>query len=132
MTAAHLSEDQLQTLRRQLEAEWKRLTGKTPLETVEALLEPRDQQEFAAEEVQRRDELALSDHDRARLREVEAALARMAQRTYGWCEETGEPIPFARLQAEPTTRYSVEAMELLEEERARERVVGVNDSDELY
>lgn len=132
MTAAHLSEDQLQTLRRQLEAEWKRLTGKTPLETVEALLEPRDQQEFAAEEVQRRDELALSDHDRARLREVEAALARMAQGTYGWCEETGEPIPFARLQAEPTTRYTVEAMELLEEERARERVVGVNDSDELY
>jgi len=132
MTAAHLSEDQLQTLRRQLEAEWKRLTGKTPLETVEALLEPRDQQEFAAEEVQRRDELALSDHDRARLREVEAALAHMAQGTYGWCEETGEPIPFARLQAEPTTRYTVEAMELLEEERARERVVDVNDSDELY
>lgn len=132
MDAAHLSEDQLQRLRHQLEAEWKRLTGRSALETVEALFEPRDQQEFAAEEVQRRDELALSDHDRARLREIEAALVRMANGGYGWCEETGEPIPFARLQAEPTTRFTIEAMEMVEEERAREQVVGVEDGDELY
>ena len=38
--------------------------------------------------------------------------------------ETDEPIPFARLRAEPTTRYTVEALELLEEERARGQVQG--------
>ncbi|MCA9712379.1 MAG: TraR/DksA C4-type zinc finger protein, partial [Myxococcales bacterium] len=63
-------------------------------------------------------------HHDARLREVEAALQRMDDGTYGICEETDEPIPFARLHAEPTTRYTVEALELLEQEHAREQAQG--------
>jgi DnaK suppressor protein len=94
--------------------------------------EPMDLQDRAKDEVQSRDTLALSDRDQARLVDVEAALGRVAQGTYGFCEETGEPIPFARLQAEPTTRYTVEALELIEDEESRERVRGPQSDDDAY
>ncbi|HET6585401.1 MAG TPA: TraR/DksA C4-type zinc finger protein, partial [Nannocystaceae bacterium] len=69
---------------------------------------------------------------RERAGEVSAALARMDAGTYGICEETGEPIPFERLRSEPTTRYTVEALELLERERARQRVTENEDPDAGY
>ena len=94
--------------------------------------EPMDLQDKAAEEVQSRDRLALSGHDRTRLADVEAALVRVARGVYGICEETGEPIPFARLQAEPTTRYTVEALELIEDDESRERVRGPHGDDDAY
>jgi DnaK suppressor protein len=94
--------------------------------------EPMDLQDRAAEEVQARDRLALSGRDIARLVEVEAALTRVAQGSYGICEETGEPIPFARLRAEPTTRYTVEALELIEDEESRERVRGPHGDNDPY
>jgi DnaK suppressor protein len=46
-----------------------------------------------------------------RLREIEAALERLKTGDYGWCEETGEPIPVARLHANPVARTTVEAQE---------------------
>ena len=52
--------------------------------------------------------------------EIEAALARMNEGTYGYCEETEEPIPFARLTHAPETRWSVEAQELREATAARD------------
>ena len=42
---------------------------------------------------------------RTELADVERALAKMRQGTYGICEEGGEPIPLARLRALPTARY---------------------------
>ena len=66
--------------------------------------------------------IRVSDHDRMHLVEIEAALARMDDGTYGICEETGDPIPFARLLLEPTTRYTVEALEVIEDERRRGEV----------
>ena len=83
-----------------------------------------DLQDKASEEARRSTALRRRQHHDARLRQVEAALQRMDEGTYGLCEETDEPIPFARLRAEPTTRYTVEALELLEEERARGQVQG--------
>ncbi|HEX5515076.1 MAG TPA: TraR/DksA C4-type zinc finger protein [Gammaproteobacteria bacterium] len=56
-------------------------------------------------------DLNLAEIDRhvRELREVDAALKRIAEGTYGICEDTGEPIPYARLKAEPTARRSVAA-----------------------
>lgn len=52
--------------------------------------------------------LRLVQKDRDRLREINAALARIQNGTYGICEGTGKPIGKARLDARPWTRYSIE------------------------
>lgn len=51
-------------------------------------------------------ELAEIDRHARELREVDAALKRIAAGSYGVCEDTGEPIPYARLKAKPTARRS--------------------------
>ena len=64
--------------------------------------------------------LLLADKDQSLGSEVEAALKRMDDGTYGLCEGTDEPIGFRRLEARPWTRYSVGYQEQLErDERSR-------------
>jgi DnaK suppressor protein len=64
--------------------------------------------------------LLLAGKDQSLSAEVEAALKRMDDGSYGMCEGTDEPIGFRRLEARPWTRYSVGYQEQLErEERAR-------------
>ena len=55
--------------------------------------------------------LAGLDADATRLSEVDAALQRIKDDTYGNCEESGEPIPVARLNALPWTRFCRAAAE---------------------
>jgi DnaK suppressor protein len=86
------------------------------------LTEPGDVQDLASDEARRTLALRRRQHDDTRLREVDAALRRMDDGSYGICEETGDEISFARLSAEPTTRHTIEAQELLEQDRAREGV----------
>jgi YteA family regulatory protein len=57
--------------------------------------------------VQERD-MAIAEHIRNELKKIDAALAAMEEGTYGICKDSGEEIPFERLQAVPTTLYSVE------------------------
>jgi DnaK suppressor protein len=133
----HLSVEQLAELRRSLEEERVRIIARGPGHRAAALADeepdPGDRQDLATEEARLRTDLTVSTHDRERLVEIDAALGRFESNTYGICEETGEPIPFARLQANPTTRYTVEALELLEDEQSRERVQGPdNDNDTVY
>lgn len=52
--------------------------------------------------------LSLSASKRTILRDIDAALQRIEDNTYGICEILGKPIEVARLQAEPWTRYSIE------------------------
>lgn len=120
----HLSEAQRAELRERLETERDQLRQRQASEDAEAVPEEElgDLQDKASEEARRTTALRRRQHHDGRLREVEAALQRMDEGSYGMCEETDEPIPFARLRAEPTTRYTVEALELLEEERARGQV----------
>ncbi|MDO6386685.1 MULTISPECIES: RNA polymerase-binding protein DksA [Uliginosibacterium] len=54
-------------------------------------------------------ELRTRDRERKLLKKIEQALARIADESYGYCEETGEPIGLARLLARPTATLSVEA-----------------------
>ncbi len=60
--------------------------------------------------------LSLLSADQDAIFEVEQALDRIHRGTYGICEQTGRPIPLARLEAVPWTRYTVEAQAQLEKE----------------
>jgi DnaK suppressor protein len=54
-----------------------------------------------ASDAEREVDVALSEQDRAQLAALDAALQRLAAGTYGRCEQCGEPIAAARLQARP-------------------------------
>jgi DnaK suppressor protein len=59
--------------------------------------------------------LELMDSERRLLVEIEDALSRVENGTYGICEGTGKPIAKARLEAQPWARYSIEYAKMLEE-----------------
>ena len=56
-------------------------------------------------------ELRTRDRERKLLKKVKAALQRIEDGEYGWCEETGEPIVVARHLARPTATLSLEAQQ---------------------
>lgn len=62
--------------------------------------------------------LSLLSSDQDAIYEIEEALKRIERQTYGVCELTGKPIPKARLEAIPWTRFTVEAQAQLEREGA--------------
>jgi RNA polymerase-binding transcription factor DksA len=69
--------------------------------------------------------LSLLSSDQDAIYEIEEALKRVEKGTYGICELTGKPIPKARLEAIPWTRFTVEAQGQLEREGAmRQRRLG--------
>jgi DnaK suppressor protein len=73
----------------------------------------------ASSETDRAIELRARDRQRKLISKIEAALSRLDDGTYGYCEETGEPISLKRLDARPIATLSVEAQERHER---RERV----------
>lgn len=73
----------------------------------------------ASSETDRAIELRARDRQRKLISKIEAALARIEEGSYGYCEETGEPISLKRLDARPIATLSVEAQERHER---RERV----------
>ncbi|MEE9130886.1 MAG: TraR/DksA C4-type zinc finger protein [Phycisphaerales bacterium] len=58
--------------------------------------------------------LGLAETERARLREIDEALRRIDDRTYGVCQMTGKVIPKARLAAKPWAKYTIEAAREIE------------------
>ena len=73
----------------------------------------------ASSETDRAIELRARDRQRKLIAKIEAALARIEDGSYGYCEETGEPISLKRLDARPIATLSIEAQERHER---RERV----------
>jgi|ERR1700722_10485513 DnaK suppressor protein len=73
----------------------------------------------ASSETDRAIELRARDRQRKLISKIDAALARIEDGTYGFCEETGEPISLKRLEARPIATLSIEAQERHER---RERV----------
>ena len=73
----------------------------------------------ASNETDRSLELRTRDRQRKLIAKIDAALSRLEQGTYGYCEETGEPIGLRRLDARPIATLSIEAQERHER---RERV----------
>jgi len=73
----------------------------------------------ASSETDRSIELRARDRQRKLIAKIDAALGRIDDGTYGYCEETGEPISLKRLEARPIATLSIEAQERHER---RERV----------
>jgi len=65
--------------------------------------------------------LGLMDSERRILSEIDDALSRIENRTYGICEGAGERIPKKRLQAIPWARYCVQCAALAEKGRLPEK-----------
>ena len=80
---------------------------------------PGDEADLASEDAEISLETRLMDRDAKLLREVERALDKVQNGTYGLCEGTDEPIGYARLKLRPWTRYSVTYKEELEREERR-------------
>ena len=73
----------------------------------------------ASSETDRAIELRARDRQRKLIAKIDAALGRIDDGSYGYCEETGEPISLRRLEARPIATLSIEAQERHER---RERV----------
>lgn len=119
---SHLSKEQLAQLRQQIEAERGRLR-----QDIREELTRSDSEQYAtlAGQVHDAGEESVADllsdinaavlgNSIKALREIEAAQERLQQGTYGRCEECGEEIPLARLQAYPAARLCIADQERYE------------------
>jgi DnaK suppressor protein len=94
---------------------WKEDINRQTRETLEGLHEDSTQHadlaDRATSETDRALELRARDRQRKLVAKIDAALARIEDGTYGYCEETGEPIGLKRLDARPIATLSLEAQE---------------------
>ncbi len=65
----------------------------------------------ASTESERALELRTRDRQRKLISKIDAAMKRIDDNSYGYCEETGEPISIKRLEARPIATLSIEAQE---------------------
>ncbi len=102
--------------------EWKEEILRSSRETLDNLQESAkhpDLSDRASSETERALELRARDRQRKLIAKIDAALERIELGTYGFCEETGEPISLKRLDARPIATLSIEAQERHER---RERI----------
>ena len=108
---------QREYFRAKLEA-WREDILRESRETLDNLQEENqnhpDMADRASSESDRALELRTRDRQRKLISKIDAALKRIEDGTYGYCEETGEPIGIARLDARPIATLSLEAQELHE------------------
>ena len=78
-----------------------------------------DMTDRASEEIDRTFELRTRDRERKLINKIDAALRRINDGSYGYCEETGEPIGLKRLEARPVATLSLEAQEMHEKAEKR-------------
>ena len=94
---------------------WRNDILKEARETLDHLAEESanhpDVADRASSETDRAIELRARDRQRKLIGKIDAALARIDDGTYGYCEETGEPISLKRLDARPIATLSIEAQE---------------------
>ena len=94
---------------------WKEEIVRQNRETLHVLHEDNAQHadlaDRATSETDRALELRARDRQRKLVNKIDAALARIEEGTYGFCEETGEPIGLKRLDARPIATLSLEAQE---------------------
>jgi DnaK suppressor protein len=94
---------------------WKSDILREARETLEILQQENanhpDLADRASSETDRAIELRARDRQRKLIAKIDAALQRIEDGTYGFCEETGEPISLKRLDARPIATLSIEAQE---------------------
>ncbi|WP_323783712.1 RNA polymerase-binding protein DksA [Thalassovita sp.] len=109
-----MNEKQLEYFRRKLLA-WKAEILDDSRDTIEGLQESTrsipDVADRASEETDRALELRTRDRQRKLVSKIDAALRRIEEGEYGYCEVTGEPISLKRLDARPIATMSLEAQE---------------------
>jgi len=109
-----MNERQRDYFRRKL-LHWKEEILREARETIAALQNENENHpdiaDRASSETDRAIELRARDRQRKLIAKIDAALARIEEGTYGYCEETGEPIALKRLDARPIATLSVEAQE---------------------
>src|SRR5690242_20925307 len=117
-----MNERQLEYFKRKL-LNWKEDILRESRETVTHLQAETenhpDLADRASSETDRALELRTRDRQRKLIAKIDEALRRIEDGVYGFCEETGEPIGLARLEARPIATLSLEAQEMHER---RERV----------
>ena len=117
-----MNERQREYFRRKLMT-WKNEILREAQETLVALQTESenhpDLADRASSETDRAIELRARDRQRKLIAKIDAALGRLEDGSYGYCEETGEPISLRRLEARPIATLSIEAQERHER---RERV----------
>lgn len=117
-----MNERQIKYFRAKLE-KWKSDILRESKETLLALQDDTENHadiaDRASSETDRAIELRARDRQRKLIAKIDAALRRIEDGTYGYCEETGEPISLKRLDARPIATLSIEAQERHER---RERV----------
>ena len=117
-----MNERQREYFRRKLIA-WKEEILRESRETLVALQSENenhpDLADRASSETDRAIELRARDRQRKLISKIDSALGRIDDGSYGYCEETGEPISLKRLDARPIATLSIEAQERHEK---RERV----------
>jgi DnaK suppressor protein len=119
---AFMNDRQREYFRRKLLA-WKEEILRESRDTLVALQTENenhpDLADRASSETDRAIELRARDRQRKLIAKIDSALLRLEEGTYGYCEETGEPISLKRLDARPIATLSLEAQERHER---RERV----------
>ena len=109
-----MNERQLEYFRRKLLA-WKEEILHDARGTLQALQDENeplpDIADRASTETERSLELRTRDRQRKLIAKIDAALRRIEEGEYGYCEETGEPISLRRLEARPIATLSIEAQE---------------------
>ena len=109
-----MNDRQLEYFRRKLLA-WKEDILHESRETLAALQSENenhpDLADRASSETDRAIELRARDRQRKLIAKIDAALGRLEDGTYGYCEETGDPISLKRLDARPIATLSIEAQE---------------------
>jgi RNA polymerase-binding transcription factor len=117
-----MNERQREYFRKKL-LDWKEEILKEAKETLAHLqLENENHPDLAdraSSETDRAIELRARDRQRKLIAKIDEALSRLEDGTYGYCEETGDPIALKRLEARPIATLSIEAQERHER---RERV----------
>lgn len=94
---------------------WRNDILREARETLEALQQENanhpDLADRASSETDRAIELRARDRQRKLISKIDAAISRIDEGTYGFCEETGDPISLKRLDARPIATLSIEAQE---------------------
>lgn len=109
----YMNAQQLEFFRRRLtdlEKELRANADQTTVNLRETTVVP-DPADRATIEEEHALELRTRDRERKLLKKVQAAIKRIDDGDYGYCEETGDPIGVARLMARPTATFSLEAQQ---------------------
>ena len=113
-TETFMNERQRDYFRKKL-AQWKVDILRESQETLTTLQSENpnhpDFADRASSETDRAIELRARDRQRKLIAKIDAAISRIADGTYGYCEETGEPISLRRLEARPIATLTIEAQE---------------------